>query len=236
MRTPHWQTTKRGMPRRQLSSPKTCLILAKTSSAPLCVWCGTLEDFPTAGPDSLLLFINEYSHLVGLHLFFFLPLKLFSSPLIFVWSFCNVYLWYVSFHTPAAESYAKFHLFLMPSLFVILYAKLGVQNVPYFESSENNTHLSICICSVIISGHVSSVLVKLVIQQQHKPNVQTADQAVKTIPAAQLWSCVRELWLCTPVQHTGTKPLLSVSGSEKNYLCFFFGNAKIICFKKSLSP
>lgn len=70
---PHWQTTKRGMPRRQLSSPKTCLILAKTSSAPLCVWCGTLEDFPTAGPDSLLLFINEYPHLVGLHLFFFYP-------------------------------------------------------------------------------------------------------------------------------------------------------------------
>lgn len=150
----------------------------------------------------------------GLAFIFFLPLKLFSSPLIFVWSFCNVRLSYVSFNTPAAESYAKFHLFLMPLLFVILYAKLGVQNVPYFESSENNTHLSICICSVIISGHVSSVLVKLVIQQQHEPSVQTADQAVKTIPAAQLWCCIRKLWLCTLVQHTGTKPLLSVSGSE----------------------
>lgn len=77
----------------------------------------------------------------GFAFIFFLPLKLLSSPLIFAWSFCNVRLWYISFHIPAVESYAEFHLFLMPLLVVILYAKLGVQNVPYFESSENNTRI-----------------------------------------------------------------------------------------------
>lgn len=82
------------------------------------------------------------------------------------------------FHSKLQQQKATFSLFFLPPLFAIFSAKLGVQNVPYFESSENSTHIfSICICSVIISRYVSSVLVKLVMQQQHETSVQGAESA-----------------------------------------------------------
>lgn len=82
------------------------------------------------------------------------------------------------FHSKLQQQKATFSLFFLPPLFAIFSAKLGVQNMPYFESSENSTDIfSICICSVIISRYVSSVLFKLVMQQQHETSVQGAESA-----------------------------------------------------------
>lgn len=149
-----------------------------------------LAEFPEAGPDTLSLIISEYSQLVDLLFVFGGGGFLSSRPQIPFFPrspLPGLFAVYIpgTFYSKLQQQKATFHLLFLLLLFVILSAKLSVQNVPYFESSENKrTRLSICICSVIISGHVSSVLVELVMQQQHEPGVQGAEQPVKTIPSA----------------------------------------------------